>query len=240
MSHIISSSSLNKTKKRLLVTGCGRSGTKYIARILQRAGLDIGHETMGEHGISSWYMTVNAVSAPFGDGRAGYVFENTLHQIRHPLAVIDSLVASPLKKESWDFICRYMPISMDEPLLTRCAKYWLHWNCAAEKIADVSYRVENLGSDYNEQFHRLNIDLDSAIIDLLPSDSNTRRYGYFYHAYDELCGRLRIRPSDTLRRFLSKGQASRPASGLSWDDLRRIDATLERNVREKADVYGYR
>lgn len=44
---------LLRTDARCLITGCGRSGTKYIARLLSAAGLDIGHETMGKDGIAS-------------------------------------------------------------------------------------------------------------------------------------------------------------------------------------------
>ena len=47
---------MNKDKD-LLIIGCGRSGTKYIASLLREMGVDIKHETPGRHGSSNWYFT---------------------------------------------------------------------------------------------------------------------------------------------------------------------------------------
>ena len=38
-------------QKRLLVIGCGRSGTKWFSELLKDHGLDIGHEHMGNDGV---------------------------------------------------------------------------------------------------------------------------------------------------------------------------------------------
>lgn len=78
-----------------VVTGCARSGTTYLAVLLSGLGLRVGHEVLfgprtrgfegwqGQHGDSSW------LAAPFL-GELGDAL--VLHQVRHPLKVVRSLV----------------------------------------------------------------------------------------------------------------------------------------------------
>jgi hypothetical protein len=78
-----------------VVTGCARSGTRYISRLLSDLGLACGHERLftpwtrsvppfGKlRGDSSW------VAAPYLDALPSDVV--VLHQIRHPMAVTRSL-----------------------------------------------------------------------------------------------------------------------------------------------------
>jgi hypothetical protein len=79
----------------LVVTGCARSGTMYIAAVLGGLGLRVGHEVVfgprtrrfdgwhGQHGDCSW------LAAPF----LGQIGDAVVrHQVRHPLAVVRSLV----------------------------------------------------------------------------------------------------------------------------------------------------
>lgn len=87
-----------KTKKKLLVTGCGRSGTLYITSCLQKLGLDVRHEepvppngVMGKDGMVSWFMTVDDSNPALGPGRKYYEFEYVLQLVRHPLKVIASV-----------------------------------------------------------------------------------------------------------------------------------------------------
>ena len=61
-------------KKKLLVTGCGRSGTLYITSYFQKLGLDVRHENpippngvMGNDGMLSWYMAVDDPNPPLAE-----------------------------------------------------------------------------------------------------------------------------------------------------------------------------
>ena len=47
-----------------LLTGCGRSGTRYIALLANELGRRIGHEQPGKDGIASWVMAVEDDRAP--------------------------------------------------------------------------------------------------------------------------------------------------------------------------------
>ncbi len=83
------------TLRPFVITGCARSGTAYMAALLDGLGLRVGHEVVfdprtrhfdgwqGQNGDSSW------LAAPFladlGDALV-------VHQLRHPLKVVRSLV----------------------------------------------------------------------------------------------------------------------------------------------------
>ena len=45
----------NRPQLKVLVIGCGRSGTLYTATVLQLLGIDVGHELPGRNGMVSWW-----------------------------------------------------------------------------------------------------------------------------------------------------------------------------------------
>ena len=87
---------MTKSSAHFVVTGCARSGTGYTARLLTDLGVPCDHEALftpyterfdgfsGTRGDSSW------LAVPFIDQLpAGTV---VLHQVRHPKAVVSSLL----------------------------------------------------------------------------------------------------------------------------------------------------
>lgn len=125
-------------KKRIVVIGCGRSGTKFISK-----HLGLGHETrITERGIACWHAVV--------DKNPYYTIQPNdyvVHQIRNPIDTISSCHAI-LMKESWDLIINNIKdMNKDDSLLLKCMKYWYYWNQMAEKRASKSYKVEDLSSE---------------------------------------------------------------------------------------------
>lgn len=173
-----------RTEVRCLITGCGRSGTRYIARLLSAAGLDIGHETMGKDGIASWLLAVDAGYAGYGPLRRFFRFQTILHQIRDPLSVISSMQTTRIA--SWQYICRNIPCSLDEPLLLRCAKYWKYWNLKAESIATWRYRIEEIDRIWGELCERLAIPVNPAVLATTQRTINTRAGAYQKIGWDDL------------------------------------------------------
>ncbi len=222
--------------RRVLITGCGRSGTKYTSFLLRRLGLDVPHERVGRDGIASWYLAVDAARVPFGAARGRLEFEQAFQQVRHPLRVIAS--AATFKEATWRFICEHVPVGMDEPLLLRSARYWHYWNLEAGKIADWRYRIEDLEGAFAQLCSRLEVKADPEAVRRLSSDVNTRSSGWLFHVYEELCERLRLEPSPLIRRALG---SSTPAEHepVSWSDLQRLDSRLAARIREQAREYGY-
>ena len=75
--------------RRFLVTGSGRSGTRYTASLLGALGLDLRHESLGSEGIVSWYVAAGADEVPYGPPSSRLVFGHVFHQVRHPLRIND-------------------------------------------------------------------------------------------------------------------------------------------------------
>jgi hypothetical protein len=163
-------------EKSTLITGCGRSGTKYISRVLSSGGLDIGHEIMGKDGIASWLLGVDADSVPWGPRRRDFQFRTILHQVRHPLAVISSM--QTCAQVSWSFICRHVRCELEEPLALRCAKYWRYWNEQIESEADWRYRIEDVQIIRDELCERTGCRVSQAVLAVVPRNINSRQDAY--------------------------------------------------------------
>ncbi len=226
-----------KFDKKLMITGCGRSGTRYITFLLRRLGLDVGHETVKEHGIASWCTAVDAEQTPWGISAQKYNFEQIFHQIRHPLMVIPSTCS--FKENSWQYICDHIPVSMDEPIMLRSAKYWYYWNLEAEKICEWSYRIEDVANVFDEFCERLNIPTDRLALESTPDDINTRRRGQLIHLYDELMEHLFLNPSNRFRKKLERSPTNKSNRVLTWDTLKSLDYQIYLKVKKKAREYGY-
>ncbi|UCF95035.1 MAG: hypothetical protein JSW39_13080, partial [Desulfobacterales bacterium] len=150
--------------RRLLITGCGRSGTLFATALWRALGLDIRHErpvhpngVIGADGMASWFMAVNDPAPPSGPSARDYDFDVVIHQVRHPLKVIASVAQFILKegKRAPGYIERNVPatkLSPDEQkyldhkqqLILQAARYWYHWNIMAEAKADVMVKIEDL------------------------------------------------------------------------------------------------
>jgi hypothetical protein len=218
----------------LLVTGCGRSGTKYISFVLRRLGLDVPHERLGADGISAWDFAGPVRGRPYGPA-VSVRFEQVFHQVRHPLDVIASVAT--FGPESWSYIYANTPCTRDEPLLVRAARYWLGWNERVETIASWRYRIESLPTLFPELCERLGVDANPSVLARVATDVNTRRRGRALHLAEELLERMRLDMPEYLRHWLARPTSA--VQPVSWLDLERADAGLAAQVREKALEYGY-
>lgn len=157
-----------------LITGAGRSGTKYIATVLRKCGLDVGHEGLGESGIVSGFYCFDADWYPNDRHPVPRPqFDLILHQVRHPLRVIASMQTT----HSWEWACQFLPIDESAPLLQRCCYNWLIPNETAERQAAFTYRIENLEGVWSELQRLIGFDASYKIAASLPNDINSRPHG---------------------------------------------------------------
>jgi hypothetical protein len=80
----------------LLLTGHPRAGTGYAAAVCQNMGMDVGHESIGKDGTSSWMMGPPVWRVCFHRllqhrGRNWYQFGKVIEIVREPLAHIASV-----------------------------------------------------------------------------------------------------------------------------------------------------
>ena len=150
-------------RRKLLITGCGRSGTNYSAMVFRRAGADVQHEMVGAEGCSSWYfapVSSDMMPPPYLKHKGGknrhadriwrqdVQFDLRVHQVRHPLLVIRSVTQS-FSKDDWRFIARHtgQSFAVRNPLL-RSMQYWLRWNLLAGRNTDCRIRVEDFEKEW--------------------------------------------------------------------------------------------
>jgi hypothetical protein len=220
---------------RLLITGCGRSGTKYAAFALQRLGLEVPHERLGRDGISSWTMAVAAESRPYGPPSSEVSFQHIFHQVREPLATIASCMT--FNNESWDFICRHVECPRRAPLLIKAATYWLLWNKKAEEIATWRYRIEDFQDGIaHEICTRMSVSFNMDTIISIPRNFNTRREGRTVHIFEELFRKGGFNVPGKLRASVVK---SVRRDRVTWAALQKADPVLCARIRAKATEYGY-
>ncbi len=222
-------------ERELLITGCGRCGSKYISVLMRAIGLDIRHEQIGENGITSWYMAVDAKSVPIGPTYEKYSFKHTFQLVREPLAAIGSICS--FSQQAWIFICQHSKCSMEDPILLRSAKYWYYWNQLAEQKADCFIRVEDETQIITTIERELGISIDKSVVEQLPKNVNTRRSGRTFHRIEELLIRFKLFGLlPIINRLCSTD--TRPEQ-LSWATLHQLDSQLAQKIKIQAKEYGY-
>ena len=132
-----------------MVTGCGRSGTKYLSKIFRLAGYDIAHEKLGRDGIVSASLVPDTNKVPWGPSFREVPEMPIVHQVREPLATIASTTTGHPK--SWLFMQKHTSMKQDDSTLLKAMKFWYEWNLMAEEKACFTYRIE----DIEEVFPRL-------------------------------------------------------------------------------------
>jgi len=193
-----------------LVTGCGRSGTGYMAALLQKLGLDVGHEVVGKDGLVSWYAAYDVVGmvpphiADWQVKRETFDCVKVLHVVRHPLACISSCQTHT--DGAWRHVEYLLPGIRRLPIIERCMWYWLRWNQEAAKIADRRVRVD-----------------ESCEVELAMME--------FFGCRADIIWPQVARNTNT-----RAGQYK----NLAWADLRAVDADLTSKIFLQAMQYGYR
>jgi hypothetical protein len=220
---------------KVLVTGCGRSGTRYTTFLFRRLGLDVLHERLGRDGIASWTMAVSSEQRPYGPPSSHCSFEHVFHQLRNPLEVIRSVTT--FGPESWAFICAHTPCRMEDPVLLRAATYWLYWTDYADRIATWRYRIEAIDAIFPELCERLGVGCDWQVLRSIPRDVNTRSHGKPLHLVDELGERLHIDVPAGVRRLLMRRNGL--PNRLTSAELDALGPQMAGRVRLRAASYGY-
>lgn len=154
-----------------LITGCGRSGTLYMAKALRLAGFAVGHEELGPAGAVSSQWAVDTEHYPYYHQQGPRpVFDIVLHQVREPLATIGSLTTS--LPQSWRFVGEFVPVTGD--VVLDAAAYWYHWNLLAESQAVFTYRIEALERAWPRIMAVLGGDAPYEVVRGLPKNVNAR------------------------------------------------------------------
>jgi len=127
----------------ILVTGYPRSGTGYAAKLLNGAGVGVGHETVKEDGAVSW-LHIASGSVPWLEGEIETTeWSKVIHLVRCPLDVLSS--AQTLSDAAFDYMFRFLG---EHPGGERGLRWYmwtfLKWTALIEAERDYYFRVEDL------------------------------------------------------------------------------------------------
>jgi hypothetical protein len=181
---------------RFVIVGTGRSGTRYISRVLSAAGVRCGHEDWwtirGTRAIrllgdASWLALFNL------DDFRGHIY----HQVRDPIDVISSLAATSMNPEwrarhptSQAFHAHRSQYasSTGDPLIDAML-FVDAYLAEAERVAERTWRVENVDAEVIIQIatdigRRLTREAAEAALRSVPPTAHSREHGLL--SWDEL------------------------------------------------------
>lgn len=121
----------------VLVTGTGRSGTKYTSSCLQQGGVEAFHEILGRDGVVCWKHLMFASQ-----------FQGVVHQVRNPLNGIGSM--QTFAEGSFQLMENYLNVRFEGSRLRRCMQAWVLWNRRASAVCNWRFRVEDLDKNYRK------------------------------------------------------------------------------------------
>lgn len=140
-------------RDRFVVTGSGRCGTTWMARALTRVGVPTGHEEVFNPWTREWPDYLRADSSWVAACKLDEVTEPVALLVRHPLAVVRSMVE--IGFFSWDLDNLYhQPLREAFPEVydwskpqDRALQTWVALNSAALTRAEMVIRFELIRQD---------------------------------------------------------------------------------------------
>lgn len=154
---------------KIFVIAPPRSGTGYAAKCLQSIGFDVGHERLGENGISSWLWAVNCFdNARWGDNYRDIKPDVTIMLNRNVIDHIASLAFTASNAFEW--MGNYVQYDKEAPVHIQAAQLSDGWRkLCLERKPDHIVRTEYFDvfcksyfgaspcpslKSYNSRYHR--------------------------------------------------------------------------------------
>jgi len=144
--------------RRVLIAAHPRSGTLYICRCLETLGLDVKHEKPA------------TISVGYQEMLKADDYDLVIHQVRHPLNVIRSVInCAQTYKNMFKVIGQEPPKSYCQHRVTQSMWTWIHFNRAIAERAAWRFRIE----DIDDEWPRLMQSLEVGPAPLPPVDRRT-------------------------------------------------------------------
>lgn len=150
---------MNKT----LITGCPRSGTRYIHNVLNRVGVKVGHECIKEEGCSSGFYVGDFDSYPVAHEQpvSSIHWTSIIHLVRHPRRAVPSLkrlLMDVAAVRRWYEQFGLITGDLDESAMN--VWYWSHKQTRQNLNVDLTVNIEWLPDQWNEVCNLVGIDVD--------------------------------------------------------------------------------
>lgn len=157
---------------QILISGCPRSGTRFISHQLQSNGIKAPHEKIGRNGSVSWFHILPNYHFPKWAIKNSEQFNPKfiLHQIRPPFETINSMLA--IADDSFNVMAGYLNLPSDRSLENHM-KVWLEWNKMVEKRSEFTYSLYDLTK--LKSFIKTKFGRKFKIVDATNSQKNVRQ-----------------------------------------------------------------
>jgi hypothetical protein len=178
----------------LMITGHPRSGTKFAATVCSQLGVDVGHETDGVDGISSWMFAVEADENPWARHpaartRRAFHWHHMIQCVRDPATAVPSIMRENAHAPaSYDFrrdhILRGTGTDLDsfKTEAERALASLCLWNKIIRAQSPAfTFRIEADAGALQDFLTASGFELDQeAELDLTPANANKRYKGQTY------------------------------------------------------------
>ncbi|HUW15588.1 MAG TPA: hypothetical protein VMW94_00800 [Actinomycetes bacterium] len=134
----------------IYVLGHSRSGSGYMAKLLQAHGLDVGHEKMGRDGISCWAWATRDLDPPWAPGARPFIEADdaVIHHVRDPIKAIPSIAFTEGDPRCEAYRRRYCFIDPLANAWVRATQSWIGWNGLVRALRPtLTVRVEEAEFD---------------------------------------------------------------------------------------------
>lgn len=211
--------------KQILFTGTGRCGTMSVSKLFIKAGIDVGHDKVGEIGVSSsWFMTDSdwypvIVYTPgekvhIGERKSDYKFGSTVHIVREPLSCIAS-ITEIFTRENFDFLLFNNIIPGGYNPFEKRGKYWkgmlfyLFANRYIDLMGATRIRIEDIEKEWKPLLEMMGLSTSTEMPIVKPQNRGEGIKPYY-------------------KRMLP-----------SWSELFSVDERIAQEIVELAEGYGY-
>ncbi|MGF1535848.1 MAG: glycosyltransferase family 25 protein [Elainellaceae cyanobacterium] len=140
----------------LLVLGHPQCGSDYMSALLKAFGLDVGHERMGQDGISSWMFAADDDQLPNAQdlhsaSTGQKYFKHCIHHVRSPKSAIPSIMRdSQYAPLSYGFRQKHIQLAFGVDLeecvsdLEKAVLSYVYWNrLVSDRGVDLTVRIED-------------------------------------------------------------------------------------------------
>lgn len=213
--------------RNILAVGHPRCGSGYTAKLLQSAGMAVGHEAMESDGISSWMFAVYDDHNPYyfddlAKSRLFTYFKHLVVHVRDPRTAIPSIINENLySSESYKFRRKHILDQNQVDLdgfhceVERAAASLINWtDIIARQEPDLIYRIEDQATElmiFLKQQAMSTKTLEEVALPSKKTNSDKPYKGIVY-----------------------------PKPMITKDDILKIDKVLLARLNEYCVTYGYK
>ena len=194
-----------KESKLILGVGHPRTGTGYTAKLLQSWGLDVGHETMGEHGTVDWSLSTGVNSIWQKLSIDEHKWKHIIYCVRDPRDSIPSIVyTEDVVDVSVNFRKRHgVGKSKFSNPIERAIESMSKWDRFITKLEpNISFRIEDESKDLYDYLmeNGAPVEWSSEFIGVKQNSRNHPKWDEMILEFGKLSGKYKI----MLNRYCSK------------------------------------